>query len=97
MLIHVHRLSWTFCEVLPATQVDLAKVVRANMTVQVVAVITAEDWKGSKLVQLQDENQRPTSADLNKNLMWLKPLCQKFPDRAPRKNFVKFGCFFIYS
>ena len=55
---------------------------RANMSMQVVSVVSDPEWKGSKLIQLQNEVARPTSADLSKNTMWIRPLISHFRDKA---------------
>ena len=62
---------------------------RANLSVNVMSIITTEDWKGSALLQLSSEVSRPTSADLAKNNMWLLPICRASPTKARVSN--KFG------
>ena len=52
------------------------------MSMQVVSVVSDPEWKGSKLIQLQNEVARPTSADLSKNAMWIRPLISHFRDKA---------------
>ena len=51
------------------------------MTMEVLQVVTAPDWKGSNLVILTDELARPVAAEIAKNSMWLLPVVQFSPNK----------------
>lgn len=60
----------------------LARSMRAHFTPGVVELIESDDWKGSDLIVLSSSVARPTSSELARNWVFLKPIVMDSPRKA---------------
>ncbi|CAK8985427.1 30S ribosomal protein S6 [Durusdinium trenchii] len=77
------KISWSAADV-KATAVDL----KASLPLSVTQVITAKEWRGGPLVQLEDTISRPAASDLIVNYWFIKAFVRKCPDKVPSAFFV---------
>ena len=60
----------------------LARSMRAHFTPSVLELIQSDEWKGSDLIVLSSSVARPTSSELARNWMFLKPIVMDSPSKA---------------
>jgi hypothetical protein len=76
---------WSQCPNLPNVlhcKDRVAASIHANLSVEVLTLITSDEWKGGALILLDDMISRPSATVLARNRMWLRPLVQDCPKRV---------------
>ena len=72
-------MAWTFKDV----DLVAGRIIR-NIPTAAMEMLTSDGFVGvSSLVRLSGPLSRPSFKELRSNFVWLKPLAQSFPDRAP--------------
>eukprot|EP00434_Breviolum_minutum_P043163 symbB.v1.2.038460.t1/scaffold5997.1/size21888/2 len=69
---------------------QLARSLLHNLPARAKALIAQKTMAHSHMVLLQDPDgvSRPTYKDIAVNFIWLKPICEVFPDRVPSQFFM---------
>lgn len=66
------------------TEVTLAKAIKDNLPLGLLAIFQDPDFKGSALVELSDTRliRTPSAKEISRNYPWLLPVVQLWPSKA---------------
>ena len=70
-------MAWTHEDV-----ASCANELRAGLPASLMEYILSPDFKGSDLVNLENQLSRPSSAEVALNAVWIRPFVRRYPDRV---------------
>ena len=56
---------------------------KQNLPLAITQILTSKEWAGGRLLQLENDESRPTANDVVMNYWWLRPVAKRFPKSVP--------------
>lgn len=57
--------------------------VKHGLPLSVTQILSSGEWKGGRLIQLEDDTTRPTANDLVINFWWVRPFVMECREQVP--------------